>query len=136
MAWEEAGRGWGAHALEWAYLFEPYALPANELIFERLGVSSGTRLLDVACGSGFAASVVSRRGASVSALDASAELIAIAKARTPSGDFRVGDMFALPFDDGTFDVATSFNGIWNGCGDALREVHRVLTPGGRAGLTF
>ncbi len=32
MDWEEAGRGWGERAREWAYLFEPYSLPANELI--------------------------------------------------------------------------------------------------------
>jgi len=30
MGWEEAGSGWGARAPEWAYLFEPYALPAIE----------------------------------------------------------------------------------------------------------
>ncbi len=30
--WEEAGRGWGARALDWAYLFEPYARPANDLL--------------------------------------------------------------------------------------------------------
>lgn len=122
--------------MEWAYLCEPYALSANELIFDRLGVGQGTTLLDVACGSGFAARVAHRRGASVTGLDASSALIEIAKARTPQGDFRVGDMFALPFPDATFDVATSFNGIWNGCDEALREVHRVLKPGGQVGLTF
>ena len=46
-------------------------------------------------------------------------LIAIARARTPEGDFRVGDMFALPFEDDSFDAATSFNGIWKGCEQAL-----------------
>jgi len=136
MGWEEAGRGWGARAPEWAYLCEPYALSANEVMFDRLGVGQGTTLLDVACGSGFAANVASRRGASVAGLDASAALIEIAKARTPQGDFRVGDMFALPFPHHTFDVATSFNGIWNGCDGALREVRRVLKPGGHVGLTF
>ena len=30
--WTEAGRGWGARAAEWAYLLEPYARPANELL--------------------------------------------------------------------------------------------------------
>ena len=52
--WAEAGRGWGARA-EWAYLFEPYARPANELLFDRLGIGGGVRLIDIACGSGFAA---------------------------------------------------------------------------------
>lgn len=66
---EEAGRGWGARALEWAYLLEPYALPANDLLFDRLGVVAGARLLDVACGSGLAAVTASRRGARVAGLD-------------------------------------------------------------------
>jgi 2-polyprenyl-3-methyl-5-hydroxy-6-metoxy-1,4-benzoquinol methylase len=106
--WKEAGRGWGARATEWAYLVEPYALPANEQLFERLGVDAGVRLLDIACGSGFAASVAARRGAVVSGIDASRELITIAAARTPGASFQAGDMFALPFPDDSFDVVTSF----------------------------
>src|SRR3974377_561143 len=45
-------------------------------------------------------------------------------------------MFALPFDDDRFDVATSFNGIWKGCEGALIEARRVVRPGGLVGLTF
>jgi SAM-dependent methyltransferase len=45
-------------------------------------------------------------------------------------------MFSLPFADNSFDVATSFNGIWKGCEGALREARRVLVPTGRLGLTF
>ncbi len=131
-----AGAGWGARAPEWAYLFEPYARPANDVIFDQLDVRHGTRLCDVACGAGMAANTARRRGAVVAGLDASASLIDIARARTPDGDFRVGDMFALPFKDGSFDAATSFNGIWNGCEAALEEVRRVLIPDGRFGMTF
>jgi len=136
MDWTEAGRGWGARALEWAYLAEPYAQPANELLFDHLEVGAGVRLLDIACGSGFAARLASRRGAQVAGLDAAENLVAIARARTPSADFRVGDMFALPFADDSFDVATSFNGIWKGCEGALAEARRVLVAQGRLGLTF
>lgn len=134
--WIQAGRGWGERASEWAYLFEPYALPANQLVFDQLGVDTSTHYLDVACGSGFAANVASRRGATVSGLDASEALIDIARARTPNGDFRVGDMFELPFDEGVFDVVTSFNGIWNGCNDALDQARTVLKGDGRLGLTY
>ncbi len=134
--WQEAGRGWGARATEWAYLWEPYALPANEVLFDRLGVEAGVRLLDIACGSGFAASVAARRGAEVSGIDASGPLTAIAAARTPDGSFRLGNMFALPYPDDSFDLAISFNGIWKGCGGALEEARRVLVPEGRLGLTF
>ena len=134
--WEGAGRGWGARATDWAYLWEPYALPANEELFDRLGVEAGVRLLDIACGSGFASAVAARRGAVVSGIDASAQLATIAAARTPDGSFRAGDMFALPFPDANFDLATSFNGIWKGCEGALEEAKRVLVPEGRLGLTF
>lgn len=134
--WTEAGQAWGSHAAEWAYLFEPYARNANDLLFDRLAVGSGDRLLDIACGSGYAAHLAARRGATVSGLDAAEALIAIARARTPQAEFQVGDMFALPFPDSSFDVAASFNGIWKGCEGALHEARRVLKPGGRLGLTF
>ena len=136
MDWKEAGRGWGARATEWAYLAEPYAIPAYELVLERLDINAGVRLLDIACGSGLAASMAARRGAVVSGVDASEQLITIAAARTPSGSFQTGDMFALPFSDHSFDVATSFNGIWKGCESALLEARRVLVPEGRLGVTF
>jgi SAM-dependent methyltransferase len=134
--WKESGRAWGARAADWAYLFEPYARPANDVLFDQLEVGPGVRLVDIACGSGLAANRAHRRGAAVSGLDASDALVDIARARTPDGDFHAGDMFALPFPDATFDVATSFNGIWKGCEDALDEARRVLTPTGRIGLTF
>jgi SAM-dependent methyltransferase len=135
-SWKNAGRGWGTRATEWAYLFEPYALPANELLFDQLAVVPGVRLLDIACGSGFAAAVAARRGALVSGIDASDRLIAIAAARTPNGSFQAGDMCALPFPDDSFEIATSFNGIWKGCEGALEQARRVLIPEGRFGVTF
>ena len=134
--WKEAGQAWGARSADWAYLFEPYARPANDTVFAHLGVGAGVRLIDIACGSGMAAQTAGARGARVTGLDASEALVDIARARTPEGDFRVGDMFALPFPDASFDVATSFNGIWKGCEAALHEARRVLTPTGKLGLTF
>lgn len=136
MDWREAGTAWGGRALDWAYLMEAYARPANDRLFDELGVGPGTRLLDVACGSGYACAVAALRGASVTGLDASQNLIDIARARTPDGEFTVGDMFSLPYADESFDVVTSFNGIWSGCEQALVEARRVLRPGGRFGMTF
>jgi SAM-dependent methyltransferase len=136
MGWTESGEAWGARARDWAYLVEPNARPVNDALLDRAGVGPATRLLDIACGSGYAASVAAGRGATVAGLDASEALIAIARARTPGADFRIGDMFALPFDDDQFDVATSFNGIWKGCEDALREARRVVRPGGLVGFSF
>ena len=136
MGWKESGSAWGARARDWAYLMEPYSRPANDAVFDRLELQPGSRLLDVACGSGYAAMVAAARGAIVSGLDAAEPLLEIARTRTPEGDFRAGDMFALPYDDASFDMATSFNGIWAGCEAALLEVSRVVKPAGLFGMTF
>lgn len=134
--WQQAGAAWGHAATDWAYLFEPYAVDAIEDLFGSLGVGHRTRLLDMACGSGLALGRAHRLGAHAAGLDASAALVEIARHRVPDGDLRVGDMFALPWSDGFFDVVTSFNGVWGGCADALCEARRVLRPSGRIGLTF
>jgi SAM-dependent methyltransferase len=44
-------------------------------------------------------------------------------------------MHALPWGAGSFDVVTSFRGVWGTTPDAVKEIHRVLAPGGRLGLT-
>jgi cyclopropane fatty-acyl-phospholipid synthase-like methyltransferase len=67
-----------------------------EHIFDQAGVTPGKRHLDIACGSGLAIQLASERGAMASGIDASERLIAIARARTPSADIRLGDMFHLP----------------------------------------
>lgn len=85
-----------------------------------------TATTDIACGSGYALARADRLGADTAGIDASDELIAIARTRTPDADLVAGDMFDLPWADATFDVATSFNGIWGGFTDALREAHRIL----------
>jgi SAM-dependent methyltransferase len=61
--------------------------------------------------------------------------VGIACDRNPDADIRVGDMHAMPWADASFDVATSFRGIWGTTTEALGEVCRVLAPGGRLGLT-
>lgn len=47
----------------------------------------------------------------------------------------MGDMHALAWEDESFDVATSFRGIWGTTPAAMGEIHRVLVPGGRVGIT-
>ena len=136
VSWRRAGRAWGTRALDWAYLAEPYGRPAYDLVFARTGVGEDTSLLDIACGSGLALMTAARRGATVAGIDASEALVRIARERTPRGDIRHGDMFALPFPDSAFNVVTSFNGIWGGCDQALVEARRVAKPGGFVAITF
>ena len=63
MSWAESGRAWGERAADWAYLVEPYARRVNDTLFDQVHVGPGTRLLDIACGSGYAASTVLGGGA-------------------------------------------------------------------------
>lgn len=136
MGWESSGEAWGSRAAEWAYLFEPYARPANTVVLDRCAVGPGVAMLDVGCGSGFALRLAADRGADVAGLDASSALLDIARARTPTADLRLGDMNALPWPDASYDVVTSFNSIWAGCDAAVVEAARVLRPGGMFAMTF
>ena len=133
--WTMVDEGWGRKAVDFATLSEPGNCREYVAMHHRLGVDAGDRLLDVACGSGLAIELARLRGASCSGIDASARLIAVARDRNPGSDIRIGDMHALPWEPGSFDAVTSFRGIWGTTPDALAEIHRVLRPGGRAGIT-
>ncbi|GAC1535170.1 MAG: hypothetical protein NVS3B1_29640 [Marmoricola sp.] len=134
-AWSVVDEGWGRRAVEFATLSEPANCREYVALHQRLGVGPADRLLDIACGAGLAVELATARGATCAGIDASARLIAVASDRNPSADLRVGDMHALPWDDATFDVATSFRGIWGTTPGALAEARRVLAPGGRLGIT-
>jgi SAM-dependent methyltransferase len=133
--WTVVDEGWGRKAVDFAALSEPGNCREYVAMHHRLGVSDGDRLVDVACGSGLAIELARARGASCTGIDASSRLIAVAHDRNPDADIRVGDMHAMPWADESFDVATSFRGIWGTTPEALGEIHRVLVPGGRFGLT-
>ena len=134
-AWRLVDEGWGRRAAEFATLSEPANSREYVAMHHRLGITDGDRLLDLACGSGLALELAALRGASVAGIDASDRLIAVAKDRLPGGDLRVGDMHALPWEDHSFEVVTSFRGIWGTTPAALAEARRVLVPGGRLGFT-
>jgi SAM-dependent methyltransferase len=134
-AWRSVDEGWGRKAADFATLSEPANCREYVAVHQRLGVSQSDRLLDVACGSGLALELAMLRGADGAGIDASERLVAIARQRSPQAEIVVGDMNALPWDASTFTVATSFRGIWGTTPTAVGEIHRVLTPGGRVGLT-
>lgn len=127
--------GWGRLAVEFATLCEPTNCWEYVAMHQRLGVGPDDRLLDIACGAGLALELAALRGARCAGIDASPRLLAVAQDRSPDADLRVGDMQDLPWDDGSFDVATSFRGIWGTTPGAVVEAYRVLAPGGRIGLT-
>lgn len=136
MSWEHVNTGWGRYAPMFAYTIENLHWREYLHLLDQTGVGHETRYLDIACGAGLAVQLACERGARGTGLDASQRLAALAAARTPAADIRVGDMFALPFEDASFDVATSFRGIWGNCLEALREARRVVRAGGKVGLSF
>jgi SAM-dependent methyltransferase len=135
MSWEMVDEGWGRRAVDFSTLLEPANCREYVSVHQRLKLGGPARLLDVACGSGFAIELARIRGAVCSGIDASPRLIAVARHRNPDCDIRVGDMQELPWGDESFDVVTSFRGIWGTTPDAVTEVHRVLVPGGRLAMT-
>jgi SAM-dependent methyltransferase len=80
-----------------------------EHVLDRAKIGPGTRVLDCGCGAGRFARMAADRGAIVAGIDAAEQLIAIAAERTPGGDFRSGDLEALPWPDDSFDVVAGFS---------------------------
>ena len=133
--WRDVDEGWGRQAVEFATLSEPTNCREYVTMHHRLVVGAGDRLLDIACGAGLAVELAGLRGALCAGIDASPRLLAVARDRSPDADLRVGDMNALPWGDESFDLVTSFRGIWGTTPGAVAEAYRVLVPGGRIGLT-
>src|SRR5271169_1834632 len=106
---EVHGRLWGARARDWAEFQEGKVRIMYETVLARAGLKPGMAYLDVGCGSGLAAQIAAKKGARVSGIDAAEELLAIARERTPKGDFRAGDLEELPYADKSFDIVTGFN---------------------------
>ena len=101
---------------------------------ERLSSPSEARVLDVACGTGdLSLTLFETTGAGVVGTDFCRPMLAIA-ANKVAGRVRLieGDALDLPFQDGTFDVATIAFGLRNlsNVENGLKELSRVLKPGG------
>lgn len=109
-----------------------------EPLLDAAGVQQGTRVLDIACGTGRATLRAARRGALTRGLDFSPAMLAVAKAHGAAITFDEGDAEALPYGDGTFDAVVSNFGIHHvpRPAIALREAHRVLRQGGRVAFSF
>jgi SAM-dependent methyltransferase len=131
------GQLWGRHARDFAAHLEQVTLPLHGAVLDAARVTPGTRLLDAGCGAGLLALLASLRGARVTALDASAALLAVARERLPAADVREGDLEALPFAEASFDAVTAVNSLFYAAdmAAAMRELSRVARPGGRVVVT-
>src|SRR4051812_35664119 len=98
----------------------------------------GLRVLDVGCGQGIDVARYALAGANVTGIDLTPRHVALARSHMAAlgldAEIVQGDAERLPFADGTFDRASS-TGVLHHTPDmpaALREIRRVLRPGGRA----
>lgn len=135
--WDRAA---GAYEAGWQRQLEP----AQRLMLEMADPQPGDAVLDVACGTGLvsfrAAARVGRHG-SVVGTDISGEMVEAARRRMAEGGcvnvrFERGEAEALAFADAGFDVALCALGLMYVPDPirALREMHRVLRPGGVAAV--
>src|SRR2546428_10890270 len=99
---------------------------------------AGLRLLEIGCGMGTDLLQFARGGAKVTGTDLTPRSIEISRRHLTmygeSGDFAIVDCETLPFANESFDVVYS-NGVLHHTPDtagAVREIHRVLRPGGQA----
>ncbi len=105
-------------------------------VADAAGIRAGDRVLDVACGTGVLTAEAARRAGptgTVTGLDLSPEMLAVAARLHPALRWQQGRGDALPFPDESFDAVVSQFGLmfFPDPVAGLREMRRVLVPGGR-----
>ncbi len=109
----------------------------RDLVFELAGPVGGKRVLDVGCGDGTYAIAAAARGARVTAADTAAPMLEAARRRAADHHMELelarADVADLPFDDESFDAVLGVTVLCfvSDAAGALREMARVLVPGGR-----
>jgi demethylmenaquinone methyltransferase / 2-methoxy-6-polyprenyl-1,4-benzoquinol methylase len=96
-------------------------------------VAPGDRVLDACCGTGDLALAAQAEGGKVTGLDFSEGMLERARRKSADIEWIRGDLLRLPFQDAAFDAVTVGFGVRNveDLDPALRELRRVLKPGGR-----
>jgi ubiquinone/menaquinone biosynthesis C-methylase UbiE len=134
-AFEHAG--WQQAAAAYDATFARATAPFVEALLDAAGVTAGTKVLDVCCGTGIVAAVAAQRDAHPVGLDFSAAMLNQARQAHPQLQFDESDAEALPFADRSFDAVVSNFGVHHvpRPDKALAEALRVLRPGGRVAFT-
>jgi ubiquinone/menaquinone biosynthesis C-methylase UbiE len=115
-------------------------------VIELADVRPNDKVLEVGFGPGVGIQLLLQRASSgwVAGVDQSQEMVRQASARNAGAlrnrevDLRYGSVERLPFADQMFDKAVSVNSmqVWPDAGVGLREICRVLKPGGKIALCF
>jgi ubiquinone/menaquinone biosynthesis C-methylase UbiE len=122
----------------WAHFapLEMWTTPTAAKLVRHARVAPGARVLDVGCGTGVVAITAARRGARVTGLDLTPELLDRARENARIArvevDWHQGDAEQLPFQDRTYDaVLSQFGHMFAPRPEvAVAEMLRVLKPGG------
>jgi ubiquinone/menaquinone biosynthesis C-methylase UbiE len=127
--------------------YEQYFVPTIGTAFataliEAAGLQQGERVLDVACGTGVVTRLAAERVGSsgaVAGLDINPAMLAVARSVRSSGaaiEWHEAGAESLPLTEGSFDVVVSSLGLQFVADkdSALREMGRVLAPGGRLAI--
>ena len=111
--------------------------PVGEQAIARMNVPRGAMVLDVGCGSGWAARLMAEQASAghVIGIDVSDEMVRVAReqsSRVANVEFQVASAEKLPFPDNTFTHAFSMESLYYyaDIGKAASEIGRVLKPGG------
>jgi ubiquinone/menaquinone biosynthesis C-methylase UbiE len=121
--YERARPGYPAEAVDW--------------LVDTLELRPGRVLLDLAAGTGKLTRPLARAGARVIAVDPSEPMLAKLRATVPGAKVHVATAEELPLADGSVDAVTVAQAFhWFDHDRALREVHRVLRPGGRFAIVW
>ena len=142
QATHETPEIWADRADAYEALFAPFSRRVAAAALAAVEPRAGQRWLDVGAGTGAVSLLAARRGARVVAVDLAApmldRLLAAAADQGVEGvEARVMDGQALDFADGSFDAAASNFGVvhFPDADRGLREMGRVLRPGGEAVVT-
>ncbi len=129
----DARAGYAAWSASYDQPDNPLVTAEQPIVREMIDSVAPGRALDAACGTGRHTSYLAERGFDVSGIDASPEMLAIARAKVPRTKFEIGDVARLAFGASTFDFvvcALALDHVSNLAG-VIGEFARVTRAGGR-----